>query len=187
MLKAEDELLENIVLLKDSNPEMQNIYPWLEEFSNFKQLNEESKMLDSLHRTPRKTTTTFQSLSFQFTKKEIKNDYYSNKMYIDNKINLIDFGDDLLFTIENNTFNIFDLEEFVGKENILTVIGTYIFMEQGLYSCVHYQFYENFLKELSKGYIRDNPYHTDLHAADVAQTCYVFIKYGNIKEVELLF
>jgi len=139
---------------------MQNIYSWFEEFSNIKQINEEKNILTNISKVPRKTSVILnfdKNLNTQYSPKD---EYFSNKIYVDNKLELIDFGDDHLSLIEDKDFDIFALENKVGKENILTVLGTYIFMEQGLYSCVSYQNFENFLKEIAKGYIREDPFHT---------------------------
>jgi hypothetical protein len=53
----------------------------------------------------------------------------------------------------------------------------------GLYSIIDYTKFENFIEHIAKGYYRKNPYHTDLHAADVEQTSYILLKYGNLIEV----
>ena len=38
-------------------------------------------------------------------------------------------------------------------------------------------------KKISEGYNRNNSYHTDLHAADVAHTSYIFFKIGEINNI----
>ncbi len=160
IVKAEDDFLENIISLKEGTQDMQNIYSWFEEYSNIKQLNDEKNILKAINKIPRKTSVNINADKFYGNNIDLKNDYFSNKIFVDNKLDLIDFGDDNLAQIEDKDFDIFELEGVVGKEKVLTVIGTYIFMEQGLYSCVHYQNYEAFIMEIAKGYIRDNPYHT---------------------------
>ena len=140
---------------------MQNIYSWFEEFSNIKQLNEQDTHLHNITKIPKRSSMVINidqtDSSTRIHQISPTHEYYSNKTLNDNQLNLIDFGE---IAIEDKLFDIFTLENKVGKENTLTVIGTYIFMEQGLYSCVNYQSFENFLKEIAKGYIRDNPYHT---------------------------
>jgi hypothetical protein len=86
--------------------------------------------------------------------------------------------------IDRPEFNIFLFDEQVGKENTLSMISCYIFLNLGLYSIIQYENFENFLEVIVKGYSRNNPYHNDLHAADVEQTCYIYQRYGNMKEVK---
>ena len=44
---------------------------------------------------------------------------------------------------------------------------------------------KNFMKEIAENYSYsvDNPYHNDIHAADVMQTLYVIITKGKMQEV----
>ena len=45
---------------------------------------------------------------------------------------------------------------------------------------------KNFLTYVSQNYYRTNPYHNDLHGADVFQTTYVVLMKGNIVDVRVL-
>lgn len=94
----------------------------------------------------------------------------------------ITFSEESINKIETPDFNIFKLEEEVGAENTLSVVGCYIFTSYGLYSIIKYNKFEKFVQEITRGYIRSNPYHNDLHAADVTQTCMIYLKYAKIKE-----
>lgn len=71
----------------------------------------------------------------------------------------ITFSEESISKIETPDFNIFKLEEEVGPENTLSVVGCYIFTSYGLYSYVKYNKFEKFIQEITKGYIRANPYH----------------------------
>ena len=97
--------------------------------------------------------------------------------------NIMDFNSDLIENIENEYFNIFNLDKQVGRENTLGVIGYYIFNLYGFYSLINYTIFENFINEISAGYIRENPYHNDLHAGDVTQTCLVFMQKGKVNDL----
>ena len=97
--------------------------------------------------------------------------------------NIMDFNSDLIEHIEDEYFNIFNLDKQVGRENTLGVIGYYIFNLYGFYSLINYTAFENFINEISAGYIRENPYHNDLHAGDVTQTCLVFMKKGKVNDL----
>ena len=94
---------------------------------------------------------------------------------------MITFNDEFAKTIETPEFDIFSLESQVGQEHTLSVIGCYIFTTCGLYSLIQYKKFEEFVKEITKGYIRANPYHNDLHAADVTQTCFSYMKKTKLK------
>jgi hypothetical protein len=41
---------------------------------------------------------------------------------------------------------------------------------------------ENFINHIRDGYVKDNPYHNDLHAADVFHTCYSLLFHSNVVE-----
>ena len=97
--------------------------------------------------------------------------------------NFITFSEESIAKIEQQDFNIFKLEDEIGTENTLTIIGCYIFTSYGFYSVIQYNKLEKFLQEITKGYIRDNPYHNDLHAADVTQTCMIYVKHAKMKEL----
>ena len=79
-----------------------------------------------------------------------------------------------LLDFESNKFNIFKLEEKVGRDNILPVTCTYIFASLGLFSIIDYTKFEPFIFRVASGYHRENPYHTDLHAADICQSLLVY-------------
>lgn len=108
--------------------------------------------------------------------------YSSNLNYMTNP-NFLDVNEDVIMSIDSPEFDIFQLEKVVGKENTLSTVSCYIFITNGLYSIINYTNFENFLDLITNGYDRKNPYHNDLHAADVEQTCYMYLKYGSLREV----
>ena len=85
--------------------------------------------------------------------------------------------------IENQDFNIFHLNKSVGRENILPVIGYYIFNRLGFYNIIKYNKFEKWCKKIADGYIKSNPYHTDLHAADITHTCLIYLKIGKVNKI----
>ena len=116
--------------------------------------------------------------------KQIASKNIRDKNYIPPKnTKFITFAEETISTIETQEFNIFKLEEEVGPENTLSIIGCYILTSYGLYSKINYDKFEKFIQAITKGYNRENPYHTDLHAADVTQTCLVYIKQAKMKEL----
>ena len=107
-----------------------------------------------------------------------------DKKYISPKnYKIPNLPDNIISIIESENFNIFNLEEKIGSENTLQVIGSYILKKYNLLSKINYEKFETFIEEIRKGYNRENPYHTDLHAADVTQTCLIYILKGKMKEI----
>ena len=98
-----------------------------------------------------------------------------------NNINL-NLSLSLLTNIETKDFNIFELDKKTSK-NTLPLIGYYIFNRFGFHNIIKYKYFENWCRKIADGYNRKNPYHTDLHAADVTQTCLIFFKIGKINEI----
>ena len=113
--------------------------------------------------------------------------FADNLLVVDNDTKYINFSEECISSIEDPSFNIHKLEEAVGQENTLSTVSCYIFISLGLYSMINYSYFENFIAEITKGYYRSNPYHNDLHAADVEQTCYLYLICGNVKEVFSIF
>ena len=88
-----------------------------------------------------------------------------------------------LLDFESYNFNIFKIEEKVGRENILPVTSTYIFSTLGLFNIIDYTKFEPFIFRVASGYNRNNPYHTDLHAADICQSLLVYYLFGSIQKL----
>ena len=96
-------------------------------------------------------------------------------------INNININISLLENIETQDFDIFELDK--KTPNSLSLIGYYIFNRFGFHNIIKYSLFENWCRKIAEGYDRKNPYHTDLHAADVTQTCLSFFKIGKINEL----
>jgi hypothetical protein len=88
---------------------------------------------------------------------------------------------ELLKSIEDVNFNIFHFEEEIGRELTLPAIGNYVFMMYDLFDTLNYKNFETFLTRVRLGY-NANPYHNDIHAADVLQTCAHVCSVGNLME-----
>ena len=88
-----------------------------------------------------------------------------------------------LFNIEDKDFNIFEFENRVGKENTLPLISKYIFDFYNFGELINPKKYINWCKKIAEGYNRTNPYHTDLHAADITHTSFIYFKVGLINEI----
>lgn len=98
-------------------------------------------------------------------------------------VNFLKENPDILLNIETTNFDIINLDNKIGKENTLSLIGYYIFNRFGFYDIINYNKFEKWCKKISEGYIRTNPYHTDLHAADITHTCLIYFKIGKVNEI----
>ncbi len=104
--------------------------------------------------------------------------YIQRKNNIDKKVINIDLS--YYSKIEDKNFNIFEFDEKVGKENTLSLIGNYLFNKYNFVSIIKYDKFINWCKKVTAGYSRKNTYHNDLHGADVTQTSFIYLNYGNI-------
>ena len=104
----------------------------------------------------------------QYSKKLIAPSNIDNKLYQD---------------IDTQDFNIFKLEKKIGRENILSLIGFYIFNYFSFDEIIKYNKFEKWSQKIADGYVRNNFYHNDLHAADVTHTCFLYFKLGEFESV----
>ena len=178
-IKLDSSTFKNLEKMKESKPGLKMKLGWMEEYSL---LNKE----EEIYKLTRKTLQKYASPSDK--SKETKNrggvavrrntlNPELLKSGIMNRINedLLDF--------ESPNFNIFKLEEKVGRDNILPVTTTYVFASLGLFSIIDYTKFEPFIFRVASGYHRQNPYHTDLHAADMVQSLLVYSLYGNLQKL----
>ena len=172
----------NIELLKENRPNMKVKLGWMEEYS---QLNKQQDIynITKLKRSP-------SIFDKNLNKKEPSKSLFSEQKKVNTSKNgeffsftpINDLNEDLL-NFESPKFNIFKLEEKIGPENILPTVSSYVFASQGLFALINYLKFENFVYQIAKGYIRANPYHTDLHAADMVQTSLLFVLFGDLQKI----
>lgn len=180
--------------LKKENKELQTVFSWLEEYSTIKIKQKDgfsAKVNLKEVLAEDSAENKIKKLSSNAVKKY--DDNYEGSICDDEAdteevedMKYINFSEDTISSIEDQTFDIFKLESEVGEENILSTVSTYIFTTMGFYSMIRYDKFEAFIQAIARGYMRSNPYHNDLHAADVLQTSLVYIKKGKIKEKLLL-
>ena len=135
--------------------------------------------------------------NISFTKSQEKNktpiQIRNVKIYTDTGIeSLINTKKNNIFTnidvnsfnnIENQNYNIFELTKNVGRENILPIIGYSIFTRLAFSNISTYHKLENWCRKIAEGYKKENPYHTDLHAADITHTCLIYLKVGKVNKI----
>ena len=140
--------------------------------------NNNNNLYINIYEHKKNNESTPESISFNIesnadNEAKIKKD---NNISNNNNLNI-----SLLNNIENQNFDIFELDKKTSK-NSLTLIGCYIFNRYGFHNIMNYSMFQNWCRKIAEGYGRKNPYHTDLHAGDVTQTCFVFFKIGKINE-----
>jgi hypothetical protein len=205
IFKSDENSLKHLEKLKEGNKDFGLTFNWLREFST---INTNDKNVIDAVKKKNYTSNKYQSNNISIKNAYISN-YFSNEIadklqfssnanisspvsniklnYTtnSNNLNYLNYSEDYISDIEQQSFNIFLLDNAVGKENTLSTISSFIFITMGLYSLINYSNFENFVEQITKGYGRKNPYHTDLHAADVEQTCFIYLIHGQVKEVNI--
>ena len=177
-IKVDSSTFKNLEKIKKSKPNLKMNIGWMEEFSL---LNKE----EEIYKLTRKTLEKY-SKTIDKTKNKKKTNLYNRRGTLNpellksGKMNRIN---EELLDFESYKFNIFKLEEKVGRENILPVISTYIFSTLGLFNIIDYTKFEPFIFRVANGYNRNNPYHTDLHAADICQSLLVYYLFGSVQKL----
>ena len=132
-----------------------------EAFSNFLK-DEEIKNLENI------------GLNKSFTK-------YSSNL-IENALNDINYP---LNKIIEKTFNIFELKEIIGQDNVLPIMGKVILDSFGLYSddIISTEKLDPFLVSISNQYYKTTLYHNSMHGADVTQSLCLYFLNSNAEEI----
>ena len=190
MYKSDDMSIQKYEELKSKNKDMKYVVSWIDEFSNIKvndaekeQFKENIKNLDNKNVLNVKDIKTIienhdnNNLSKKSSKK-----INSNNANITIYSSYINFPSELIDDIEDPSFDIFSLESYISH-NTLPCISIYVFNLYGFYTLINYKTFEKFITKIAKGYIHSNPYHNDIHAADVTQTCMMFFQNGNINNI----
>ena len=177
-IKIDSSTFKNLEKMKEKKPSLKIKLGWYEEYSL---LNKE----EEIYKLTRKTL--HQNSINNLKIKESKNKNLNHRRNTLNpellKSGIMNRINEDLLDFESPNFNIFKLEEKVGRDNILPVTSIYIFSSLGLFSIIDYTKFEPFIFRVASGYHRQNPYHTDLHAADVCQSLLVYTLFGNLQKV----
>ena len=80
-------------------------------------------------------------------------------------------------------FNIFELKNIVGYDNVLPVVGKIVFDFFSFNDQINTDKLDSFLLSLSNGYHHTVPYHNALHGSDVTQTLSLIIINSNFEEI----
>lgn len=91
---------------------------------------------------------------------------------------LIHEGFDISKSITEKNFNIFDLKDLIGYNNVLPIMGRVILENLGLLDeeILNTAKLDKFLVSVSNQYKQETLYHNSMHGSDVTQ-CYSFCIY----------
>ena len=177
-IKIDSSTFKNLEKMKEKKPSLKIKLGWFEEYSL---LNKE----EEIYKLTRKTL--LQNSLNSKNSKDIKTKVSQHRRNTLNpellKSGIMNRINEDLLDFESPNFNIFKLEEKVGRDNILPVTSIYIFSSFGLFSIIDYTKFEPFIFRVASSYHRQNPYHTDLHAADVVQSLLVYTLFGNLQKI----
>ena len=87
--------------------------------------------------------------------------------------------------IIEKTFNIFELKEIIGQDNVLPIMGKVILDSFGLYSddIISTGKLDPFLVSISNQYYKTTLYHNSMHGADVTQSLCLYFLNSNAEEI----
>ena len=140
--------------------------------------NHNSKNINNFSINQKKNSKKENEKSFQLSHRNILYNKKIPKTVRTVNINLISNEN-----IESKKFNIFQFDNDVGKENTLLSIGNHIYNNFSFSFLIDSDKFNNWCKKITAGYSRKIPYHTDLHAADITQTCFIYFIYGKINNI----
>lgn len=93
---------------------------------------------------------------------------------------------ELMNTINTENFNIFELLKTFGRSKLLPIIAYNIFESNNVFSVLDEDKFEEFIVAIRNGYNQENPFHNDIHVADVLQMCHLILNQGGLKEIAQL-
>ena len=181
-IKPDAYAFKNIEKMKKEEPNLKMKLGWMEEYSQLQQEEDIYKMVRRAYKSNTIRKGEGKKVHKGFVKRNSMNPDLI-KMKTQGKIMNMNKINENLLDFKNTNFDIFKLENQVGKENILAVTTTYIFVSLNLFNIIDYTKFEPFIFGVAKGYKRENPYHTDLHAADVTQSTLLYVMYGNLQKL----
>ena len=98
---------------------------------------------------------------------------------------LIHEGYDISKLITEKNFDIFELKELIGYNNVLPIIGRVILENLGLLDeeILNISKLDKFLISVSNQYKSEVLYHNSLHGSDVTQSVYIFFTHSNAEKL----
>jgi hypothetical protein len=176
--KADDKAMQRMEKMKSHNQELETIYSWMEEYSEIKHKQKEN--IDLVLQKHYSTSFSLDN-SKDFTLSEI-----NTPNNIKAKQTFLNFSEECFVKIEDPTFDIFLLENEVGRENTLSTISSYIFINLGLFAIINYNNFENFIQAVTKGYNRANYYHNVYYKYILTYSFRIFMQLMSSKHVSFI-
>ena len=105
--------------------------------------------------------------------------------YIKFQNKLFHEGYDISKLITEKNFNIFELEELIGYNNVLPMVGKTILENLGLLDedILNISKLDQFLTSVSNQYKQETLYHNSMHGSDVTQSVYIFFTHSNAEKI----
>ena len=185
-LKPDIFSLNKIEKMEKSRPSMKMQFEWLKEFSS---LNKENNVINTLGNYLKNDIRKSLPIDLyknpigkknQLLRRKTTKNITSNNLMI----KLKKLGEpNLNLDFKSNKFNIFEFEKLIRKENILPATGVYVFNYNKLFDLIPYEKFENCVYKIAQGYHRKNPYHNDLHAADILQTIFIYNNFSKFQNI----
>jgi len=151
------------------------VQPWMENLSTPK-INPE--IIDTYKKL-------YQHARANFKKIEQKGEKITSSEPLPTEVPPIAPIEELINTADSIDFNIFEIEKKVGRKNVLPMVSHYILKKNNAFSMIDEEAFYNFIIKIRDGYKESNPYHNDLHAADVIQFCNFMLQNG-LREIAKL-
>ena len=123
---------------------------------------------------------------FSLKSKSRKNiPHISDYSYIKFQNKLIHEGYDISKLITDKNFNIFELKDLIGYNNVLPMMGRTILENLGLLDeeILNKSKLDEFLVSVSKQYKEETLYHNSMHGSDVTQSVYIFFTHSNAEKL----
>ena len=119
------------------------------------------------------------------SKSKINIPHIKEYSYIKFQNKLIHEGYDISKLITQKNFNIFELEELIGYNNVLPMVGRTILENLGLLDedILNISKLDKFLASVSNQYIQETLYHNSMHGSDVTQSVYIFFTHSNAEKI----
>ena len=167
--------IQNLTDIGQNEPEFKESLGWMKQYSD---MNRQLDIYYCVGKFANKLKNKINNKIFKYSRQ--KSIEETTKLLSKDKSFLEKYHIDLA-KIDTSEFNIFELEKSIGEINILPVLGTYALSSMNSFNAIDYNSFSEFVYKVASGYHRTNPYHNDLHAADMTQTLLVYLLQGNIK------
>ena len=105
-----------------------------------------------------------------------------SNIYIDHLLKMHNFDPK---QITNKDFNIFELKQIVGQNNVLPLMGSVIIETLGLKNekIINVDKLESFLNSVSNQYLPTTLYHNNMHGSDVCQSISLYFLNSNAEKI----